>query len=106
MSEIQGIVSGVFTIVLMVTFLAIWLWAWRPRHRPTFDALAGLPLEDLSDDRAIPAAPSRLVRRDMSAAEVAPTTDLANRADRGKLAKLAGGTSDGRAEAPQREQAK
>lgn len=66
MNEIHGIVSGVFTIVLMVTFLAIWLWAWRPRHRPTFDALAGLPLEDLAEDRKIPAAPARLARQEQA----------------------------------------
>ena len=103
MSEIHGIVSGVFTIVLMVTFLAIWLWAWRPRHRPTFDALAGLPLEDLSDDRAIPATPARLVRRDMAAPEAAGIqaagTQAAVKADQG------GRPYDSQAEAAQREQA-
>lgn len=94
MSEIHGIVSGVFTIVLMVTFLAIWLWAWRPRHRPTFDALAGLPLEDLSEGGEIPPAPARLARRDVTTPEAAVTADAPGR------------RSDSRAETPQREQAR
>ena len=94
MSEIHGIVSGVFTIVLMVTFLAIWLWAWRPRHRPTFDALASLPLEDLSEEGEIPSVPARLARRDVATPEAAVTADAPGR------------RSDSRAEAPQREQAR
>lgn len=62
MSEAHGIISGVFTIVLMVTFLGIWFWAWRPRHRPVFDALAEMPLEDLAGSRVIPQPAAPLAR--------------------------------------------
>lgn len=54
MSAIQGIVSGLVTIALMGVFLAIWYWAWRPRHRKAFDELAELPLEDLGAGSTIP----------------------------------------------------
>lgn len=54
MSAIQGVLSGVITIILMVVFVGIWVWAWRPRHRKTFEELAELPLEDLTDSPEIP----------------------------------------------------
>lgn len=46
----SGLLSGVVTIVLMLIFLGIWFWAWRPRHRRTFEQLARMPLEDLDPD--------------------------------------------------------
>ena len=46
----SGLLSGVVTIALMLIFLGIWFWAWRPRHRRTFDRLARMPLEDLDSD--------------------------------------------------------
>ena len=82
MSEIQGIVSGVFTIVLMVTFLAIWFWAWRPRHRPTFEAMAELPLDDLVEAGSeIPPTSARLARRDTAAAAAQPASAPGLRSD-------------------------
>jgi len=27
-------------------FVAIWVWAWRPRHRSSFDELARMPMLD------------------------------------------------------------
>ena len=44
-----GHLSGVVTVVLMLTFVGIWVWAWRPRHKRAFDRLAEMPLEDLED---------------------------------------------------------
>jgi cytochrome c oxidase cbb3-type subunit 4 len=44
MSTLWGHVLGVLTVVLMLVFIGIWYWAWRPRHRATFDALAELPM--------------------------------------------------------------
>ncbi|MBS0395619.1 MAG: cbb3-type cytochrome c oxidase subunit 3 [Proteobacteria bacterium] len=37
---------------MMVTFIAIWLWAWSPGHARTFEALSRLPMEerDAPDD--------------------------------------------------------
>ncbi|MBL0027916.1 MAG: CcoQ/FixQ family Cbb3-type cytochrome c oxidase assembly chaperone [Rhodanobacteraceae bacterium] len=41
-----GVVSGVITAVLLITFLAGVAWAWSARQKPAFDAAARLPLED------------------------------------------------------------
>ena len=46
MSDAWGHLVGIVTVVLMATFLAIWLWAWRPRHTQLFDSLARIPLAD------------------------------------------------------------
>lgn len=45
-SPVWGHVTGVVTVVLMVTFVAIWIWAWRKHHRATFQRMAALPMED------------------------------------------------------------
>ena len=39
-------VSGIVTVVLLVLFVAGWIWAWSPRRRKSFDEAAQLPLED------------------------------------------------------------
>ncbi|HEU4617357.1 MAG TPA: cbb3-type cytochrome c oxidase subunit 3 [Gammaproteobacteria bacterium] len=44
MSTLFGHLVGVGIVGLMLVFLGIWYWAWRPRHKPTFDALARMPL--------------------------------------------------------------
>jgi cytochrome c oxidase cbb3-type subunit 4 len=47
MSGVWGHLVGVWIVVLMLVFLGIWYWAWRPRHKDTFEALARVPmLED------------------------------------------------------------
>jgi cytochrome c oxidase cbb3-type subunit 4 len=46
MNAIWGHAIGVITLVLMLTFIGIWIWAWLPRHRRTFDRLARIPLQD------------------------------------------------------------
>jgi cytochrome c oxidase cbb3-type subunit 4 len=40
--------AGVITVILMLTFVAIWIWAWNARHALTFARLARLPLADES----------------------------------------------------------
>jgi cytochrome c oxidase cbb3-type subunit 4 len=57
MNPIWGPIAGVSIIVLMLTFVGIWIWAWLPHHKPGFDELAHLPLED--DDGAGTAAGDR-----------------------------------------------
>jgi cytochrome c oxidase cbb3-type subunit 4 len=42
-------VSGIVTAVLLVVFVAGWIWAWSPRRRQEFDAAARLPLERLEE---------------------------------------------------------
>lgn len=51
MNPIWGHLAGVFILVLMIGFIGMWAWLWLPRHKPTFNALARLPLED---DATIP----------------------------------------------------
>ncbi len=58
MSPIWGHIAGVFIVLMMTTFLGIWVWAWRRRHRPVFDRLARLPMEDECNEDAVP-APAR-----------------------------------------------
>lgn len=40
-----GTFRGLFTVVMLVLFLAICFWAWSSRRSNTFDAMAKLPLE-------------------------------------------------------------
>jgi cytochrome c oxidase cbb3-type subunit 4 len=44
--SIWGHVTGIVTVILMATFIGIWIWAWRARHKRLFDRMARLPLED------------------------------------------------------------
>ena len=46
MSESYGHFIGVMIVVIMLTFIGIWVWAWLPFHKKTFDELARLPLHD------------------------------------------------------------
>jgi len=40
-----GILRGLFTVVMLILFIAICFWAWSGRRKNTFDALARMPLE-------------------------------------------------------------
>src|SRR5690606_41952533 len=42
----QEMMSGIITVVLMLLFVGGWVWAWRPRHKASFDATARLALEE------------------------------------------------------------
>lgn len=46
MSAIWGNVIGVFILIIMTTFIGIWIWAWRARHKPVFEKMASIPMED------------------------------------------------------------
>jgi cbb3-type cytochrome oxidase subunit 3 len=52
MNAAWGQVAGVVTLTLMALFIAIGIWAWRPRHRREFEALARLPMSDAPADGA------------------------------------------------------
>lgn len=41
-----GVLRGVIAAVLLVAFIALWLWAYSARRRVVFDHAAQLPLED------------------------------------------------------------
>ena len=38
--------GGIVIALLMIVFIAGWIWAWRPARREEFDAAARMPLED------------------------------------------------------------
>jgi cytochrome c oxidase cbb3-type subunit 4 len=49
MSPFWGHLAGVVTVVIMATFIGIWIWVWNARHKPKYDALARLPMDDVGD---------------------------------------------------------
>ena len=46
MNPVWGHIAGVFIVLMMVTFIGIWIWAWLPRHKRAFGNLASLPMQD------------------------------------------------------------
>lgn len=54
MSPFWGHLAGVMIVLMMVSFIGIWIWAWRKYHKPVFDRMAQLPMqdEDLTADDA------------------------------------------------------
>jgi cytochrome c oxidase cbb3-type subunit IV len=45
-NPIWGVVVGVVIVAMMVSFIGIWVWLWNSGHKPKFDALARLPMND------------------------------------------------------------
>ncbi|GIX22544.1 MAG: hypothetical protein KatS3mg121_1327 [Gammaproteobacteria bacterium] len=45
-----GTLLGLFTLLLMLAFIAICLWAYSPRRKETYRAAAQLPLLDGEHD--------------------------------------------------------
>ena len=39
-------VSGIVTGILLLLFVAGWIWAWRPERKADFDVAARLPFSD------------------------------------------------------------
>ncbi len=39
-------IPGIVTAVLLVLFIAGWIWAWSPKRKKDFDAAARLPLSE------------------------------------------------------------
>ena len=46
MSEIYGHFLGALTVLSMLSFIGIWVWAWLPHHREKFSELARMPLDE------------------------------------------------------------
>ena len=44
-------VSGIVTSILLVLFLAGWVWAWSPKRKNEFDAAAKMPLDEDRETR-------------------------------------------------------
>jgi cytochrome c oxidase cbb3-type subunit 4 len=51
------VTSGIVTLVLLVVFLGIVIWAYSGRRKPDFDAAARIPLEDRDPDHSDGAKP-------------------------------------------------
>lgn len=39
-------ISGIFTAILLLAFVGIWIWAWSKQRKDDFAKSARLPLED------------------------------------------------------------
>lgn len=37
---------GFLTVVLLLSFVGLWIWAWSSRRKADFEASAALPLEE------------------------------------------------------------
>jgi cytochrome c oxidase cbb3-type subunit 4 len=46
MSPFWGHLAGVMIVLMMLSFIGIWIWAWRKYHKPVFDRMAQLPMQD------------------------------------------------------------
>ena len=44
-------VSGIVTTILLVLFVAGWVWAWSPKRKNEFDAAARMPLDEDRETR-------------------------------------------------------
>jgi cytochrome c oxidase cbb3-type subunit 4 len=41
-----GTWRGIFTLVMFVLFIGVWIWAWSGKRKKDFDEAAQLPLDD------------------------------------------------------------
>jgi cbb3-type cytochrome oxidase subunit 3 len=48
----MNLLRSLVTISLLVSFIALWIWAWRAERRADFAAAARLALEDGSSEQA------------------------------------------------------
>jgi cytochrome c oxidase cbb3-type subunit 4 len=47
----SGTLSGIFTAILLVLFVGMWVWAFSSRRRARFEEAARMPLEDDQEPR-------------------------------------------------------
>ncbi|RME34352.1 MAG: cbb3-type cytochrome c oxidase subunit 3 [Gammaproteobacteria bacterium] len=47
----MALIDSVWTVVVLILFTGIFLWAWSDRNKADFEAASRLPLEDDDDDR-------------------------------------------------------
>jgi len=48
----SALYQGVALIVMMVSFIGLWIWAWSHKRKATFNKASRLPLEE--DDGQVP----------------------------------------------------
>ncbi|RUR26639.1 cbb3-type cytochrome c oxidase subunit 3 [Vreelandella andesensis] len=46
-----GTFRGLITLILIVAFIGIFIWAYSKRRKPDFDEAANLPFADEDDDK-------------------------------------------------------
>lgn len=46
-----GTFRGLITLILIVAFIGIFIWAYSKRRKPDFDEAANLPFVDEDDDK-------------------------------------------------------
>lgn len=44
-------ISGIYTAILLIIFIAIVFWAWNKNNKEAFDKNAQMPLIDDTDDQ-------------------------------------------------------
>lgn len=50
----MGLVRGLITLTLLVSFIALTIWVWRKRNQSGFDAAARMPLDEEMTPKQIP----------------------------------------------------
>ncbi|MFT5452009.1 MAG: cytochrome c oxidase cbb3-type subunit 4 [Enterobacterales bacterium] len=48
-----NILRGVFTVVMLITFLILIIWAYSPKRKASFDEAAKLPFADFEIENEI-----------------------------------------------------
>ena len=41
-----NILRSIFTVVIFVAFIAIWVWAWSKKRKAEFEEAANMPFDD------------------------------------------------------------
>jgi cytochrome c oxidase cbb3-type subunit 4 len=54
----EGIVRGIGTVFLLLSFVALCVWAWSPGQRRRFDEASMLPFDDSDGGRGAGEEPS------------------------------------------------
>lgn len=49
MNPVWGYIAGGVTLLLLLTFIGIWIWAWLPGHKKAFRAMSKIPMQDDDD---------------------------------------------------------
>ena len=44
---------GISTVLALIAFVGVWIWAWSSKRKPSFDEAANLPFaDDTLDERS------------------------------------------------------
>ena len=45
---------SIFTVIIFVAFIAIWIWAWSKKRKAEFDEAANLPFAEFDEAANLP----------------------------------------------------